>query len=88
MPNPKEDKLVDLNDALEDIAEGLDNICAEISELRSDIQMVGTMILIDMLIKDKPRLKKKFAPLIEAWTKSLEVTLAEIDEDKSAAGQD
>jgi len=53
MPNPKEDKLVDLNDALEDIAEGLDNICAEISELRSDIQMVGTMILIDMLIKDR-----------------------------------
>lgn len=47
----KEDKLVDLNEALEDIAEGLENICAEISELRSDIQMVGAVILIDMLKK-------------------------------------
>jgi hypothetical protein len=37
MPRPKEDMLVELNDALEDIAEGLENICAEIRELRSDL---------------------------------------------------
>jgi hypothetical protein len=50
--------------------------------------MIGTMTLIDMLVKEEPRLKKKFAPLMDAWIQSLELTLAEMDEDKSAAGDD
>ena len=60
MPKSKEDKLVDINDSLENIAETLNDICNEISELHSDLQMFGTMILIDMLVKDQPELKKKF----------------------------
>ena len=80
MPKSNEKQLVDLNDTL---TEGLANICAEISELRSDLQMVGTMLLIDMLVKDRPDLKKKFAPLTEEWIKGLEATLSEIDEIRS-----
>ena len=58
MPKSKEDKLADINESLENIAETLNDICNEISELHSDLQMLGTTILIDMLIKDQPELKK------------------------------
>jgi len=72
----------DLQETLMEISEELGNICDELSELNSSMSMIGTMVTIDMLVKMRPEMKDKVAPLINELVKGLSITLSDLGEEE------
>ena len=63
------------------ISDELGNICNELSELNSGLGMIGTMMTIDMLVKMRPEMKDKVAPLINELVNGLSITLSDLGEE-------
>jgi hypothetical protein len=84
MAKSKEVQMEDLKENLAEISEELGNICDELSELNSNLGMIGTMITIDLLVKMRPEMKDKVAPLINELVNGLAITLSDLDEEQSS----
>jgi len=82
MAKSKEVQMEDLKENLAEISEELGNICDELSELNSSMSMIGTMVTIDMLVKMRPEMKDKVAPLINELVKGLSITLSDLGEEE------
>jgi hypothetical protein len=82
MAKSKEVQMEDLKENLAEISEELGNICDELSELNSNLGMIGTMITIDLLVKMRPEMKDKVAPLINELVNGLAITLSDLDEEE------
>jgi hypothetical protein len=82
MAKSKEVQMEDLKETLAEIPEELENICDELSELNSNLGMIGTMITIDLLVKMRPEMKDKVAPLINELVNGLSITLSDLDEEE------
>jgi hypothetical protein len=82
MAKSKEAQLENLQETLMEISEELENICDELSELNSSMSMIGTMMTIDMLVKMRPEMKDKVAPLINELVNGLAITLSDLDEEQ------
>jgi len=72
----------DLKETLSEISEELENICDELSELNSGLGMIGTMMTIDMLVKMRPEMKDKVAPLINELVNGLSITLSDLGDEE------
>jgi len=72
----------DLKENLAEISEELENICDELSELNSGLGMIGTMMTIDMLVKMRPEMKDKVAPLINELVNGLSITLSDLGDEE------
>jgi len=83
MAKSKEVQIEDLKETLTEISEELGNICSELSELNSNLSMIGTMITMDLLVKMRPEMKDKVAPLINELVNGLAITLSDLDEEQS-----
>jgi hypothetical protein len=81
MAKSKEVQMEDLKENLAEISEELENICDELSELNSGLGMIGTMMTIDMLVKMRPEMKDKVAPLINELVNGLSITLSDLGEE-------
>jgi hypothetical protein len=82
MAKSKEVQMEDLKENLAEISEELENICDELSELNSGLGMIGTMMTIDMLVKMRPEMKDKVAPLINELVNGLSITLSDLGEEE------
>jgi hypothetical protein len=82
MAKSKEVQMEDLKETLSEISEELENICDELSELNSGLGMIGTMMTIDMLVKMRPEMKDKVAPLINELVNGLSITLSDLGDEE------
>jgi len=82
MAKSKDDKLEEINSTLGVIAENLADISAEIYELRSSLQVIGTMLIMDSLAEKHPELKEQLKPLAQEWIEGLKMAMAEDEEQK------
>jgi hypothetical protein len=82
MAKLKEVQMEDLKETLAEISEELGNICDELSELNSGLGMIGTMMTIDMLVKMRPEMKDKVAPLINELVNGLSITLSDLGDEE------
>jgi hypothetical protein len=71
----------DLKEILMDIADGLESIREEFSEMNSNIQTIGSMLTLNLLINHRPDLREKISPLMDELAKGVDFAMSDLDEE-------